>query len=73
MYNATESCNKTPSPYHPGSRTLLYDSLAPTDANVRIARHSANVNGGPDTTSDGFVPISLRLHRRPIGASDRLM
>ena len=39
--------NKTPSPCQPGSRTLLYDSLVPTDANVGIARHSANVNGVP--------------------------
>ena len=39
--------NKTPSPYQPGSRTILYDSLVPTDANVRIARHLANVNGVP--------------------------
>ena len=39
--------NKTPSPYHPGSRTILYDSLVPTDANVRVVRHSANVDGVP--------------------------
>ena len=39
--------NKTPLPYRPGSRTILYDSLVPTDANVRIARHLANVNGVP--------------------------
>ena len=26
---------------------MLSDSLVPTDANVRIARHSANVNGVP--------------------------
>ena len=28
--------NKTLSPYNSGSRTILYDSLAPTDATVRI-------------------------------------
>ena len=39
--------NKTLSPYQPGSRTVLYDSLVPTDANGHIARHSANVNGVP--------------------------
>ena len=39
--------NKASSPYKPGSRTILYDSLVPTNANVRIARHSANVNGVP--------------------------
>ena len=39
--------NKTLSPYQPGSRTILYNSPAPTDANVRIACHSANVNGVP--------------------------
>ena len=39
--------NKTLSPYQPGSRTILYDSLVPTDANGHIARHSANVNGVP--------------------------
>ena len=39
--------NKTPSPYKSGSRTILCDFLEPTDANVRIARHSANVNGVP--------------------------
>ena len=39
--------NKTPSPYQTGSRTILYDSLVPTDANVRIVRHLANVNGVP--------------------------
>ena len=67
--------NKTLSPYQPGSRTILYDSLVPTDANGHIARHSANVNGVPraDATSDGFVPNCLRLHRSPIGASDRLI
>ena len=39
--------NKPLSPYQPGSRTILYDSLLPTDANGHIARHSANVNGVP--------------------------
>ena len=39
--------NKTLSPYQPGSRTIFYDSLVPTDANGYIARHSANVNGVP--------------------------
>ena len=39
--------NKTLSPYQPGSRTILYDSLVPTDAIGHIARHSANVNGVP--------------------------
>ena len=68
--------NKTLSPYQPGSRTILYDSLAPTDANGHIARHSAWC---ADATSDGFVPNCLRLRveyigsRSPIGASDRLM
>ena len=28
---------------------------------------------GPDATSDGFVPIYLRLRGRPVRASDRLM
>ena len=65
--------NKTLSPYQPGSRTILYDSLVPTDANVRIARHSANVNGVPTRRRMGFVPNCLRLHWSPIGASDRLM
>ena len=37
--------NKTLSPYQPGTRTILYNSLEPTDANGHIARHSANVNG----------------------------
>ena len=39
--------SKAPSPYQPWSRTILYDSLVPTDANVRIARHSASINGAP--------------------------
>ena len=39
--------NRTLSPYQPGSRTVLYDSLVPTDANGHIERHSVNVNGVP--------------------------
>ena len=39
--------NKTSSLCQPGSCTTLYDPLVPTDANVRIARPSANVNGVP--------------------------
>ena len=39
--------DKALSPYQPGSHTILYNSLVPTDANVRIARHSGNVNGVP--------------------------
>ena len=67
--------NKTLSPYQPGSRTILYDSLVPTDA-----LHATRGGGGigqcewcADATSDGFVPNCLRLHRSPIGASDRLI
>ena len=38
---------KTHLPYQPESRTIFYDSMVPTDANVGIAHHSANVNGVP--------------------------
>ena len=55
--------NKTPTPYKPGSRTILYDSLVPPDASVRIARHSANVNGVPtrhQMVSSRFASNSIR-------------
>ena len=64
--------NKTLSLYQPGSRTILYDSLVPTDANVR---HSANiacndyVNGVPTRRR----MVSSRFASDYIGASDRLM
>ena len=62
--------NKTPSPYQPGSRTILYDSLVLADANVRIARHSANVNGVPTQRR----MVSSRFASDYIGGqSDRLM
>ena len=56
--------------YQPGSRTILYESLVPTDANVHIARHSANdVNGVPGCRRDvGWfrpdLPPTTRIHRR---------
>ena len=47
----------------------MYDSLVPTDANGRIARHSANVNGVPTRRR----MVSSRIASDYIGASDRLM
>ena len=64
---------KTPSPYQPGSRTILYDSLAPTDANVRIARHSANVNGVPTWRRMVSSRFASDYIGGQTGASDRLM
>ena len=60
--------NKTLSPYQPGSRTNI---VRLPRTNWRVARHSANVNGVP--TRRRMVSSRLRLHRSPIGASDRLM
>ena len=37
-----------------GSCNKLDSFTVPTDANVRIACHSSNVNGDPDTMSDGL-------------------
>ena len=59
--------NKTLSPYQPGSRTILYDSLVPTDANGHIARHSANVNGVP--TRRRMVSCRETIH---IGRADSI-
>ena len=50
--------------------------FSPSTINRRECTHCApfgQCEWGPDATSEGFVPICLRLHRRPIGASDRLM
>ena len=48
----------------------------PSRTNRRECTHCApfgQCEWGLDATSDVFVPIHLRLHRRPIRASDRLM
>ena len=64
--------NRTLSSYQPGSRTILYDTLVPTDANVRIARHSANVNGVPTRRQMfRFAPDNIEAQSgHAIGSAD---
>ena len=58
--------NKTPSPYAHRTNRRECTHCAPFGQRL-------DCEWDPDATSEGFVPICLRLHRRPIGASDRLM